>query len=562
MPSRRRLREPLHPPNRPPPAGIEDASSLFVSVHQGDSSSSMPPPSTPASGKKRGWSSTISRSSSSSLTWEQTGPSSSGPPHADNELPTADFSFRSGMGFPTSTSTGSLASIPSASSSMSFTSFQQQTPAPASPSSFRTAADPDESSCSARHAIFTRGSRSASVTLRETSQAIQDANEQPQDPPRKRRRGLAGAIVDTALNAALYTGAAALTAYSLWSSWGQSANGENQIHHLDAGPEADMGQVISPYKGKDVRQASDGLEDAPPPYCENHTPSRDDYHQQQKQQERPATPQSNSARTRKVFVSSQRNRRRTTFLGSKASRQSTPRQALADAYRNPVQSASPRPVQDSNFGIGPQDRNVSTPLQEQHDAGDDDDDEDDEMLSRFEAKMNALIAEGQAALNSTPVLHDSDLREIDTPSPSLGLRSITQQRLDSPFAPPSVARSTSHPDHLPILPASESRSFLPEPVKRTFGTPTHGLRHSNSAFDIKFQGKEQQKQGQTSPFAFGATSTSSSAAGSPSVRAAVGRRVTDFGGAAGRSSPQSRIPRSTSTLQARKLIVEQRPSPF
>ena len=38
--------------------------------------------------------------------------------------------------------------------------------------------------------------------------------------------------------------------------------------------------------------------------------------------------------------------------------------------------------------------------------GEEDEDEDDEMLSRFEAKMNALIAEGQAALNSTPTLHD------------------------------------------------------------------------------------------------------------------------------------------------------------
>lgn len=212
------------------------------------------------------------------------------------------------------------------------------------------------------------------------------------------------------------------------------------------------------------------------------------------------------------------------------------------------------------------------------------------MLSRFEAKMNALIAEGQAALNSTPVLQESDLREIDTPSPSLGIESSSSrsaaphrssrasQRLDSPFATASpfntalssssgVPQSTSNPDQL----ASDSVSFLPEPVKRTFASPAQpqSLRHSQSAFDFNFRQTPAQDQASNrgSPFVFGGNAgTPNAAAGagaaaSPSLRAAASRRVTDFGGHM--ASPISRIPRSTSSLQVRKSLAgEQRPTPF
>jgi hypothetical protein len=47
------------------------------------------------------------------------------------------------------------------------------------------------------------------------------ADDHDDGPPVKKRRGVASTIVDGALSAALYTGAAALTAYSLWSSWGR-----------------------------------------------------------------------------------------------------------------------------------------------------------------------------------------------------------------------------------------------------------------------------------------------------------------------------------------------------
>ncbi|GAC96208.1 hypothetical protein PHSY_003788 [Pseudozyma hubeiensis SY62] len=616
MPSRRRLRGPLHPRNRPPPSSFEDTLAASTSSELPDASTSrMPPPSSTPSGKKREWSATIGRGGLGSLPWEQAGPSSSGPSHSQHEVPQADFSFQSGMGFPTSASAASMASLssmPSSSSSVSFASFRQQhTPMSASPTSFRTAGDADDSSFHPfSNAILSRGGQSAESALRETSQAIHDASVPSDDPPRKRRRGLAGAIVDTALNAALYTGAAALTAYSLWSSWSQSAEGEHQSHHPDAGPEADMGHVISPHArsghshagSKEVKMPPGGMEEPPPPYYEDHsTPSKSKPHQ-------PSTPQSSSNRMRKVFVSSQRNRRRPTFQGSKANRQGTPRKTLSDAFPGTTSSAvhpsssrdpiSAQMTPSSSGGVSVNANNVATQDDEDNEDGngdedDDDDDDDDEMLSRFEAKMNALIAEGQAALNSTPTLHESDLRDIDTPSPSLGmgmsssrsqlLSPRASQRFDvssglgSPFthrdshpetlpSPLGVSRSTSHPDQLAST-NSDSISFLPEPVKRTFATPTggQGLRHSRSVFDFNADAAERGTSS-ASPYVFGRTDPASgAAAGSPSLRAATTRRVTDFGAAArtgtpssGNSPHSSRIPRSIS----RKSTIDARPSAF
>ncbi|KAJ9478160.1 hypothetical protein PHBOTO_001743 [Pseudozyma hubeiensis] len=613
MPSRRRLRGPLHPRNRPPPSSFADTLAASSPSDSPEASTSqMPPPSSTPSGKKREWSATIGRGGLGSLPWEQAGPSLSGPSHVQHEVPQADFSFQSGMGFPTSVSAASMASLssmPSSSSSVSFASFRQQhTPMSASPTSFRTAGDADDSSFHpSSNAILSRGSQSAAAALRETSQAIHDAGVPSDDPPRKRRRSLAGAIVDTALNAALYTGAAALTAYSLWSSWSQSADSEHQSHHPDAGPEADMGHVISPHArsglshagSREVKMPPGGLEEPPPPYYEDHsTPPKPKPHQ-------PSTPQSNSNRMRKVFVSSQRNRRRPTFQGSKANRQGTPRKALSDAFAGTLSSDAPpgssrnptstQMTPSSSGGVSGNDNDAETQDDEddENDDGDDADD-DDEMLSRFEAKMNALIAEGQAALNSTPTLHESDLRDIETPSPSLGmgmsssrsqlLSPRASQRFDvssglgSPFAhrdhdaetlpsPLGVSRSNSHPDQLAST-NSDTISFLPEPVKRTFATPTgsQGLRHSRSVFDFNADAAERPTSS-ASPFVFGRTEPApSAAAGSPSVRAATTRRVTDFGAAAvrtatassGNSPYGSRIPRSIS----RKSTVDARPSAF
>ena len=364
--------------------------------------------------------------------------------------------------------------------------------------------------------------------------------------------------MDTALNAALYTGAAALTAYSLWTSWSNTGDGENQSHRPDAAPEADMGHVISQnerpgvkHGAKELRLPPGGLEEPPPPYYEDQdTPSR------QQQQPTSTPPQSSSVRMRKVFVSSQRNRRRATFQGSKTHRQSTPRKALPDAFSTPGTVADSHLASGSSQVFAPTDmaasRSDGSLLSGNAEAAlaaeeDEEEDENDEMLSRFEAKMNALIAQGQAALNSTPVLQEADLREIDTPSPGFGLtasRSLqhlsprTSQRFDSPFSPGSakqetinvpstagIARSGSIPDQL-------ASAYLPEPVKRTFGTPS-GVRQARATLNFSFESES----GRSSPFVFGRTQ-SPEISTSPSATAAA-RRATDFTG-----SPASRIPRS------------------
>lgn len=583
MPSRRRP--------RPTSGSYQLASSAQQQFSS--STSDMPPPSSTPSSKKREWSSTVSRSGSGSMPWNlHEAPSSAASP-SQHQLPHAEFSFQSSMGFPASASTASMASMasmPSSSSISSFTSVRQHhTPMSASPSSFRTATAADESSVSARSTFFSRGNQSATAALRESSHAI-NIPDTPENLPRKRRRGLAGAIVDTALNAALYTGAAALTAYSLWSSWGHSADKEDQSHHPEDGPQADMGHVISPNKRSEASSGTKALpgalDEPPPPYYENHVSTST--------QQQAFTPQPNAARMRKVFVSSRRNGRRSEYAGSRTQKQSPARKVVPHALGSPAPSSSLfSPSLDHRFApsqsTATNTANGNASSESDAGAGDDEEeDENDEMLSRFEAKMAALIAEGQAALNSTPVLQDSDLREIDTPSLSLGIGTSTSrshtphlssrpsQRFDSPFASrspfshtqtldapapasPSLTRSNSHPDQL----GSDSTgvSFLPEPVKRTFATPTmqggQGLRHSRSVFDFNAH-----SPADPSPFGMG-RSDSPSGTSSPSLRAA-GRRVTDFGGVArangasspaGASSQISRIPRHV----PRKSVVEPRP---
>lgn len=109
--------------------------------------------------------------------------------------------------------------------------------------------------------LFTAQQRLHAQAL--AAQSAQERAQQAQDQvdhPNKKRRGLTGAIVEGALSAAIATGAAAITAYSLWSSWGNrgqpAEEGQQQVEGSQ--PEA-SGNAAS---GNEKRS----LEEAPPPY--------------------------------------------------------------------------------------------------------------------------------------------------------------------------------------------------------------------------------------------------------------------------------------------------------
>jgi hypothetical protein len=184
-------------------------------------------------------------------------------------------------------------------------------------------------------------------------------------PATKRRRGVAGAIVSGALNTALYAGAAvssihayldraslilpqAITAYSLWSSWGRQ-------------PAREAGEDEKSPPGALRSDAST----APPL-----SPS--------------ASSSASSAPTRSssthVYLS--RTRRRPAFPSSRSARSITRPLPPSWPSAESLTASSSAPV---------------TPALEtapEHGMEEDEDDEDDE-LSRMSKRMEAMIAEGQ-----------------------------------------------------------------------------------------------------------------------------------------------------------------------
>jgi hypothetical protein len=57
---------------------------------------------------------------------------------------------------------------------------------------------------------------------------VQREKAQSDGPAAKRRKGLGGIIVESALTAALFTGAAGLVAYALWSGWNARRNSDRR----------------------------------------------------------------------------------------------------------------------------------------------------------------------------------------------------------------------------------------------------------------------------------------------------------------------------------------------
>lgn len=478
--------------------------------------------STLASSRKRGRE--ISSGSNGLPLWDM---------HRDASLPNV-----SGPGSSLPHSRSTARSIESSSPSSTFTSFSiRQSPMSAasssSPRSFRSARyDAEES--------FTRDSPCATASTAALEQSPHISVPDGQSP--KRRRGIAGTIASRALNAALYTGAAAMTVYSLWSSWSQREYTEQRPQESS---EPYLGSVVTPRK-QIARHQSSIENKSSPPYIDIETTSEPNA----------GVSRLHSPKSRRVLTASRQSMRKMTFRGPNAVRQSTPRTARIKTFRR-VDRSSPLPVQESTIGCrGSEPRCLSHK---------DSSTEEDEMMRRFEDKMNVLIAEGQAALNSTPVFHDADLAEIDV-APSHSELTMSPPRVYAQRAPlfqsaspfhstvvPSVAGATGQRDVL-----SDDQLLLPEPSKRLVpltNPVSPAMSRRTSPLNLK---ETNQDPAVSSVFGHRQVAISSpttpsrlpraSYSGASSALRQVGRDV------GGTSSPQSRIPRSTSFLHSRRSV--------
>ena len=245
-----------------------------------------------------------------------------------------------------------------------------------------------------------------------------------QEPAAKRRRGMAGAIVETALNATLMAGAAAITAYSLWSSWGRKNEEEDEGEEQRTGD----GRVAADANRPSIPGGLTSDHEPPPPYEVSRTAlGRSDCHSSSCMQSlrasqdgsraaengTPLSPNKSqdlfSSRPRHVFISQRRRR------GIVPSHRNSPRaniREIAAALHKQVEAGSPSPASEQPPAvIPPPAPEPVAPEEDDHDG------EDDEVFKRFQARMQSMIAEGQAALSSKPDLEGVDV-DLDDDLPS------------------------------------------------------------------------------------------------------------------------------------------------
>ncbi|PWN35648.1 uncharacterized protein FA14DRAFT_160704 [Meira miltonrushii] len=260
------------------------------------------------------------------------------------------------------------------------------------------------------------------------------ADDHTDGPPVKKRRGVASTIVDGALSAALYTGAAALTAYSLWSSWGRKE---------ESGEEASGAQDNEGLAETREKLPPGALEEPPPPYTIAGSSKGSG-----------ESPMKNG-RPVHVFVSSRR--RRPVFATHRSSKNASKRRLSA---LNDLAQQSPSVMSDSTS---------------QQEDGDDDDD-DDEMFRRFQSKMSNLIEEGTRALNSEADLSAMDLEDDD--DYSFQSARFSPSKSDSRL----VSGQPLSPSRLPRS-QTTAFTFGNEALKRPQNTPNLFNSHS-STFDV------------------------------------------------------------------------------
>lgn len=232
------------------------------------------------------------------------------------------------------------------------------------------------------------------------------------EPPTKKRRGVAGAIVEGALHAALYTGAAALTAYSLWSSWGRTGNEDD---------DDDLCRVHE-------KLPPGALDEPPPPYAEQQSKPFESFSK---------APSSTPVQQRPVHVFVSSRRRRPVFASS---RKGTPKGKGHPSTVSSPAAMSPTPAPKSlPHTLSLNDMHGS--MEGQNSLNDaDEDDDDDEVFARFQSRMSNLIEEGTKALNS-----QADISNMDISSDEEGFQHTSFSRQSAPQSPSSPQRSIRVP---------------------------------------------------------------------------------------------------------------------
>ncbi|KAK0547104.1 hypothetical protein OC845_004260 [Tilletia horrida] len=271
-------------------------------------------------------------------------------------------------------------------------------------------------------------------------------------PAPKRRRGVAGAIIDTALNAAIGTLAAGLTAWSLYSSWGARAENaareelmrDESVMVRRRREEEEQAAAQGHGQGQDGGRSPPVLphDEPPPPYHDDLSLST------------PTSPgnmsRSGSTRQTPVYISGHRRKSRPTYrsyrsmrtgsitqIGASTGNQyhsnsgySTPNRPGLLSQRPSFSALPTGPVQEEPQ---PQPPAAAAAAADEAEVGDDDD-----AFLRVNTNLASLIAEGQAALNATVVM-DEDEEDEDEHLPALmnpamhsPLHSTTVSPLGSP----------------------------------------------------------------------------------------------------------------------------------
>lgn len=506
LPSRRRnLAGPLHPPNRLPPPALQLSSSglvpalssplrmsdsheepqpsVFLSPHsvtrkRSHFTASTLNPATPPSTAHHG---VISAEHATSMPMDIPHLDSdaswlSGPQHKGS--PTnryGSWSRRQGLQHPAHLSEPQT-SHPSRPPQGEF-SFQAQ-----APSAYQTGNVTDHSSqlelqgetssmAFARLAQAQRQQQEARRLAASGHDPTVSSDEHTDGPAAKKRRGVAGTIVDGALNAALYTGAAALTAYSLWSSWGRKANDDDGEQHTAA-------QIRT--NGSPEKLPPGALEEPPPPYVEQAAAGPSKTPSSPAHQQRPVH----------VFVSS---RRRRPVFATHRSMRGTPKQRTGLHDSSDFQQSSPALPDTTTMQLTSDTSAMTT-----DDAGGEEDD-GDEMFRRFQSRMSNLIEEGTRALHAKADLGAMDLEDDDflasrttnlTPSHSepQALSSFSRSRGSN--ASQHISRDSSFDPFLAPAPSSaaafprsqSSFTFGGDALRRPYeGSPAGIAQNANNA---------------------------------------------------------------------------------
>ncbi|KAI4527335.1 hypothetical protein K525DRAFT_232186 [Schizophyllum commune Loenen D] len=254
-------------------------------------------------------------------------------------------------------------------------------------------------------------------------------------PPPKRRRGLAGSIVSTALSAALIGTAVGLTVYRMWRDRGKDSP-EQQI--------------------------------APPPYHEGEW--------------EPASQETqNSERPKGVYVTPPTPRsRKPRAIPASTRRHAHPRRTHVRHAITPPPRAVPMPVASSSVAAFPEPQPEFDFSSNHHEEQPED---PDDQMDWIGEKLSALIAEGQKALGrEVVVMSEAQEDEVDDGS--------GQWEDEEPAAPrASSSRRGSIRGRLPP-PSYAASSYQSRPTSRS-SSRGHGLPSTPSMSGMEFGVREE-----------------------------------------------------------------------